>query len=449
MKPKVFIAHAREDEREAEQLYRFLEKKGCEPWLDVIRLSPGAPWKNAIRRAIRGSDFFVACLSTASVSKIGYFQAELREAYDFLQEYPDENIFLMPARLDDCLVPFTLRDRQWVDLFVPGGEQKLVDAIHCEWSIRRSMFGRDLAGANNHRPTPLAEVDRCGLLLKELRQAIETNQLTLYYQPKVQLTTKCVVGVESLLRWDHPRRGILLPGQFLPMAEASSLIDDITLWALDHALEQCSIWDRAGLEIPVGVNVSARNLHLRTLPELVAGTLQRWKVPASSLQLEITETAVVEDMAVARKVLAELQGIGVSVAIDDFGTGQSSLQKLNLLTLDELKLDRPLIEGIEDSERQQSMVQALVQMGHSLGLRVIAEGVESKASYGVLTLLECDEVQGYFLSRPLPPRELVRWLVDSPWKLAQTGAISADEVQRRSLSAGSGKPSRPRGWSAA
>jgi len=428
VRPRVFIAHASEDSAAARRLFDFLQQNGCDPWIDVVRLSPGVKWKPAIRRAIRKSDFFVACLSTRSVSKVGYFQDELREAVEILRQYPDENIFLIPARLEECLTPLTIDDQQWVNLYEPGGDVALLTSIEEEWAARCSGAGESSTESVPAQVTSIAEADRSRIVLNELREALERDQLTLYYQPKVQLSTECVAGVEALLRWKHPRRGLLCPSEVLCVAEASSLIDDLTRWVIDHALEQWVIWDRAGLDIPVGVNVSARNLRLPTLPNTVGDALVRWSVPSSRLQIEITETAVVEDIPVARGVLSELERMGVSVAIDDFGTGQACLNRLNVLSLSELKLDRPLIEGIEHNEKQQAMVEALVQMGHNLGLRVIAEGVESRAGLAVLLELRCDEVQGYFLSRPLPPRELVRWLVNSKWTIEASPPESSDQV---------------------
>lgn len=417
MRPKVFIAYAHENAAEAKRLAQTLENNGFEPWIDCANLAGGSRWITAIRRAIKSSDFFVACLSTTAVNKIGFFQRELREAFAILQEYPDENIYLIPVRLDDCVAPFDLQDQQWVDLFVPGGEQKLVRAIRDEWAARRARDGPATPFSAAPAGAQLADADRDGMLLNELQRAIENDELVLYYQPKVRLSTQHVVGVESLVRWNHPRRGLLFPESFIDVAESSNLIDALTVWVLNHALEQCAIWDHAGLEVPVGVNVSARNFKRATLPKIVERALCHWKVPPSRLQIEVTETAVADDIVEARAVLAELRRIGVSVAIDDFGTGHASINMLNRLSFDELKLDRPIVDKIEDSDQQQSIVKALVQMGHNLGLRVIAEGVESVATYGVLFALDCDDVQGYFLSKPLPPREFVRWLVDSPWKL--------------------------------
>jgi EAL domain-containing protein (putative c-di-GMP-specific phosphodiesterase class I) len=414
--PQVFIAYARENADQAQALFNALEQRGCDPWLDTARLSPGANWKAAIRRAIKTSDFFVPCLSTDSVSKIGFFQRELRDAFDILQEYPDENIYLIPVRLDDCVVPEALQDRQWVDLFVAGGEERLITALHREWETRRRQAGSPALAGRASPASENAALDRETLLMDELRAAVERDELLLHYQPKVHLGTNHVVGVESLVRWNHPRRGLLAPDLFLPAAERTGVIDIVTPWVLNHALEQCAIWERAGLEIGVGVNVSGRNFRLSDqLLQIVEKALRRWKVPPASLQLEITETAVLDDLEKAKKMLMRLRRIGVRVAIDDFGTGQSALNKLNELLLDEVKLDRPFVTDFVESQSKQSIVNALVQMSHDLGMKVIAEGVESQPTLGLLLAMHCDSVQGYLLTEPLPPRDFVKWLVDSPW----------------------------------
>ncbi|HEX2806850.1 MAG TPA: EAL domain-containing protein, partial [Kineosporiaceae bacterium] len=246
--------------------------------------------------------------------------------------------------------------------------------------------------------------------LQELRTAIDERQLTLHYQPKIDLATGAVTGVEALIRWNHPTRGVVYPDAFLQLAEDAGLMPTVTALVLDRALDQAAAWLRDGRHLTVAVNLPSAAVVDTFLPERIADLLEQHRVPASCLKIEITEESLLEDRVRARDVLARLRGAGVHIAIDDYGSGYSSLAYLRELPVDELKLDRSFILPMADDARAAAIVRSTVELAHSLGLRIVAEGVEHAASASELTRYGCDSAQGYLYTRALPPAELVRWL---------------------------------------
>lgn len=249
-------------------------------------------------------------------------------------------------------------------------------------------------------------------LLGDLRQAIATDQLRLSYQPQAELSTGEVSSVEALLRWQHPSHGLIPPDQFLPLAEQTGLIESLTGWVLETAVEQCRYWLDGGITLGVAANLSMWNLRDASLPDTIAGLLARYRVPSHLLRVEITESAVMADVERTRHMLHRLRALGVRIAIDDFGTGYASLSYLKRLPADELKIDRAFVQHLATDGVDQAIVQSTVTMAHSLGMRVVAEGVEDQATWNLLATLGCDSAQGYYLSRPLSARELQRWLAD-------------------------------------
>jgi diguanylate cyclase (GGDEF)-like protein len=244
-------------------------------------------------------------------------------------------------------------------------------------------------------------------LLAELRAALgEDGGLHLMYQPNVDVSTGAVTGVEALVRWNHPIRGLVQPSDFIPLAEGTGLIGPLTEHVLHLALAQCRTWLDSGLELTVAVNLSARNLLELDLPERVARALVQHEVPARLLVLEITESAVVEDPARAEQVVRGLVDLGVSVAIDDFGTGYSSMAALTRLPLYCLKVDQSFVADLDTHGPGEVIVTASIRLAHDLGLRVVAEGVETRQQLERLRELGCDVVQGYLLARPLPPDDI-------------------------------------------
>ncbi|GAA2554266.1 hypothetical protein GCM10010435_25890 [Winogradskya consettensis] len=244
-------------------------------------------------------------------------------------------------------------------------------------------------------------------LVVQLRDAIETGQLVLHYQPKTVISTGEVCAVEALVRWQHPERGMVPPDLFIPVAERTGLIELLTRWVLDAALTEVGGWDGA---LTVAVNISARNLAHLGFAAMVLETLDRTGMPADRLVLEITETALLAEPETVVAVLGRLTAAGVRISIDDFGVGQTSLGYLPSLPLDELKIDKSFVMDLVTNPSHRAIVRTCVDLGHNLGLRVVAEGVETTEILGFLGEAGCDIAQGYLLTRPLPPPELQRWL---------------------------------------
>ncbi len=247
-------------------------------------------------------------------------------------------------------------------------------------------------------------------LLGELERGIRSGELLLHYQPKVEVRTGRVWGVESLVRWQHPQRGLLLPDAFIPLAEHTGLIRPLTLHVLRAALAQRRAWQDAGVEWNVAVNLSAQDLLDPGFPDDLGQVLTELSVPASALQLEITESSVMADPAMAQRVLARLHAMGIRFALDDFGTGYSSLAYLRRLPVKEIKIDKSFVMGMAVEQHDAAIVRSIIDLSHHLHLEVVAEGVESADVCQQLTALGCDLVQGYYISRPVPAEELTAWL---------------------------------------
>ena len=248
-------------------------------------------------------------------------------------------------------------------------------------------------------------------MVGELRRAFTERQLEVHYQPKASLSNGAVDGVEALVRWNHPTRGLIPPIDFIPLAEHTGLINRLTVYVLDAALRQCAEWQGIGLDLAVAVNLSARNISDPELPDTVAGLLAEHGVEPSRLVLELTESMLMADPEQAKDVLARLHHMGVGLAIDDFGTGYSSLTYLSELPVTELKIDRSFVKSMATNDGDAFIVRATIDLGRNLGLRVVAEGVETESVWNRLAELGCDIGQGYYLSRPVPATELTRWLV--------------------------------------
>lgn len=248
------------------------------------------------------------------------------------------------------------------------------------------------------------------LLTGELRTAIESEQLLLHYQPKVNLSDGRTEHVEALVRWQHPERGLIAPDRFIPLAEETGLVRPLTLWVLNRALSQQRQWLEEGHDVRVAVNVSARILHDPELLSTVLELLVRWGVEPSRLMIEITESAIMVDPDGAMKSLVALHAAGVWTSIDDFGTGYSSLGYLKHLPVDEIKIDKSFVLDKATNRDDVSIVRSVVTLGHNLGLKVVAEGVDNKRTLDMLGAMDCDMAQGFYLSRPLPASEMLAWL---------------------------------------
>jgi diguanylate cyclase (GGDEF)-like protein len=249
-------------------------------------------------------------------------------------------------------------------------------------------------------------------LLADLRDAIDDGQLRLHYQPKAEMATGEVHGVEALVRWQHPDLGLVPPDEFIPLAEHTELIGPLTRTVLDMAIGQCSAWHRAGHRLTVAVNLSVQNLYDRQFPAEVRRLLRTWGVDPRWLELEITENTVMADPVRARAVLEELAAMGLRVAIDDFGTGYSSLAHLRQLPVSEIKIDKSFVLNMDSDDNDAVIVRSIIDLARNLGLEVVAEGVETQEVWALLSELGCHRAQGYYLCRPAAAEALTDLLRD-------------------------------------
>ena len=248
-------------------------------------------------------------------------------------------------------------------------------------------------------------------ILSELRHAIARDELDLHYQPKIDVSSGKAVHTEALVRWKHPVHGQLPPDEFIPLAEQSGNIGMITKWVLRKAITHCGEWNASGVDLTVAVNLSALDLFDAELPTYISGLLSEVGLSPSKLVLEITESAVMRDPAYALRILRDLKNRGVTLAIDDYGTGYSSLAHLKRLPVDELKIDKSFVLNLRNASTDDIViVRSTIELGHNMGLRVIAEGVENAEAWQILKTLGCDMAQGYFISKPLPATEFRDWM---------------------------------------
>jgi diguanylate cyclase (GGDEF)-like protein len=258
------------------------------------------------------------------------------------------------------------------------------------------------AAADGHSPAKLA-------LLGDLRRALDREELVLHYQPKIAIGTGEVVGAEALVRWQHPERGLIFPDDFIPLAEHTGLIGPLTRHVLDTAIAQARTWADAGRTLSVSVNLSARNLLDERLPGQVAELLAKHGVAAPLLELEVTESAIMTEPVRAQQLLEQLRALGVRISIDDFGVGYTSLGQLKTLPVDELKIDRSFVMSMIEDRSNAVIVHSVVDLGHNLGLTIVAEGVEDEAALTALAGFGCDVAQGYHISRPMTAAAFDAW----------------------------------------
>jgi diguanylate cyclase (GGDEF)-like protein len=256
---------------------------------------------------------------------------------------------------------------------------------------------------DRHNPTRLQ-------LLGQLRRAIADGELVLHYQPKVGLDSDEVVGVEALVRWQHPVEGLLPPDEFIPLAEQTGLIKPLTTHVLRTALAQLRDWGADGHELAVAVNVSERTILDREFPDEVRALLEHYDIAGHRLELEITEGTIMADPVRAVDTLRRLRELGVRLSLDDFGTGYSSLSRLRDLPIDELKIDRCFVTGMDTDDRDVAIIRSTIELGHNLGCVVVAEGLESGGAMARLSSLGCDSVQGFHIARPLEAEAFIAWL---------------------------------------
>lgn len=267
-------------------------------------------------------------------------------------------------------------------------------------SKKYTVYSSHLDKSNPHRLT----------MMGELRQAIENDELVLYFQPKVNLKTNKIVGVEALVRWQHPEHGFMAPDEFIPMAERTGLIKPLSVWVLNHALAQAEKWHRQNIKLSVAINLSPVTFLDTELPNLIIGMLSLYRVPPEFLIFEITESSMIKDPSLTMEIMKRLTETGIRISIDDFGTGYSSLAYLKELPASEIKIDKSFVTDMVKNDNDDVIVRAITDLGHNLSLNVVAEGVENKETAVILKKLGCDVLQGYYISRPLCNVDLLNWL---------------------------------------
>jgi len=248
-------------------------------------------------------------------------------------------------------------------------------------------------------------------LENDLRHALEREQLELYYQPKIDLKDTKIYEVEALIRWNHPEQGMVSPGVFIPLAEETGLITDIGYWVMRTACQQSKLWNDNGFKLKVAINISTDQFRQPRLYENMVAIIDDTGVNPETIELEITESSTIENFPKTVRLLNQFKEHGLKIAIDDFGTGYSSMTYLQKIPIDKLKIDKSFIDNIHLNDDSASITKAIVALGHSLSLKVVAEGVETKAQYDFLDEIDCDEAQGFFLSRPLPESELIQHIL--------------------------------------
>ena len=249
-------------------------------------------------------------------------------------------------------------------------------------------------------------------LMSELRHAIENDELLLYVQPKIELPTGQVTGIEALVRWIHPQRGFMPPDSFIPYAEQTGVVRAITMWMLQATATSAAGWRQQGIEVNCAVNLSARDLLDIDLPTKIDAIFKKSEVPPTAFCLEITESTIMEDPARAQLTVERLHAMGVRLAIDDFGTGYSSLAYIKRLPVDELKIDKSFVMNMTHQDGDATIVRSTIDLGHNMGMKVIAEGIESRQIWDQLAAMGCDYGQGYFMSKPMPAAEFPAWLAN-------------------------------------
>ena len=268
-------------------------------------------------------------------------------------------------------------------------------------------------------------------LLGELRRAVEAGELVLHYQPKMNLVENRVTSVEALVRWRHPQRGFVPPSEFIPFAEQTGYIGAITRWVLTRAIQQAGDWHRAGLGIRMSVNISARDLRTEdSLVQYVWAALIAAELPPGMLCLEITESGLMDDPRSSQATLRKLRDLGIMTSIDDYGTGYSSLAYIKQLAVNELKIDRTFVAGMEADQRNAAIVHSTIELGHNLGLTVVAEGVETDHEVAELRRFGCDIAQGYHFARPMTAEALESWLSGARELGTGSGGLRAAGAER-------------------
>lgn len=269
------------------------------------------------------------------------------------------------------------------------------------------------AQLNNSRfelaPAQQEQRSRPDDLPQAIKLVLDENALEMRYQPKVDLRSKSIKSVEALVRWPSDHAQTLQTNLLIDVAEQFGLIEQLTMQVMNKVLQEMSVWQSKGLHVLVWINLSARLLALEQLPKMLARALHVWNIPASTIGLEVTESAFIHDIEHTTALLFELRNLGFRLSIDDFGTGYSSLAYLRRFPIDELKIDRVFVQGMNSSPQDKQIVQSIIGLAHNFGLSVVAEGVERESSLNALRMMGCDEIQGFYFAHPMPAEDLIPW----------------------------------------
>ncbi len=266
----------------------------------------------------------------------------------------------------------------------------------------------NIPDSSNQKPDD-AHSTKAEIAILNVQQAIQDEQLILHFQPQIELATGSLVGVEALVRWQHPEQGIIYPEHFLSLVEQSNMMNLLTRWVLDKAVKQGQLCQDAGFTMDVSVNMSALDITGLILPEQLAELLDNNKLDATHLTLEITESALMGKLVTSLDILTRLRLKGINLSIDDFGTGYSSLSQLHRIPFTELKIDRSFVCNMGKDDEARAIVKTCIMLGHELNMRVVAEGVETEEQLELLKQMGCDLAQGYFIAKPMPGSELMDW----------------------------------------
>lgn len=326
----------------------------------------------------------------------------------------------MPFELHDHT--FSIGVRIGIALYPTHGTRGSTLLVRAENAMRdgrrdNQRFAVHVAGRHHDQ-------DKGRPLVEEFKHALNDGdrQLFMTFQPKINMRNQQIYGVEALVRWRHPDRGMVFPDDFIPLAEDAGLIDKLTMHVLNHTLAQQAAWRAEGIDLTVAVNLSAKTLQDVRFPAQVQDMMRKWSSDPTKLVLEITESAIILDVDRATATLNQLDNLGIRISIDDFGTGYTCLSYIRRLPVEELKVDKSFVIGMATSPDDWVIVSSLIELGHNLGMTVVAEGVEDAQTLRTLGEVGCDFAQGYYMARPLPADDLTEWLMTSPWGLETTMA---------------------------
>jgi diguanylate cyclase (GGDEF)-like protein len=360
-----------------------------------------------IRDAVRKSDM------------VAYLGGDEFAVLLLLNVEDEANVTRVANRILDVLEPSFVMNEHVIDvggsigiaIYTPQDQEvhdllRRAEVAMCTAKRAKSGYAFYSADQDHYSPERFA-------LRAELRQAIKNDQLVLHYQPVINLVTGEVTQAEALIRWQHSQHGLLPPDRFIPLAEQTGLINALSSWVLNAALRQCWLWQQIQIELRISANLSMGNLYDPHLPDRLTEMLQSWGLSQNFLEVEITESTIAADPKRALQILSRLRDMGVRIAVDDFGTGHSSLAYLKRLPIHTIKIDRSFIKDLHVDENDAAIVRSTIELGHTLGFTVVAEGVENKETYELLSTLGCDLAQGNYFSWPLPADDLVHWLRES------------------------------------